>query len=128
MRNWQTNSVRRPTACGHSVPRPWRACDNSSILLKPGRIELLSQARHGNSSILLKPGRFPMSNDLHDDESLFGGFDALVPPLLASLRAVEQTRELLRKPIEHPEAALTGSAGKASGRTSLVPQTSLPAT
>jgi WD40 repeat protein len=40
-----------------------------------------------------------MSNDVHDnDEALFSGFDSLVPPLAASQRAVEQTRQLLLAP------------------------------
>src|SRR5258708_37019145 len=107
MRNWQSNSVRRPTAYGHSVPRPCRACDGSSLLVRQRR--------------------FSMSNDLHDDEALFGGFDSLVPPLVASLHAVEQTRRLLLEPIKPPDAVLTDSAGNFSGRASPVPQTPLPA-
>src|SRR5260221_11673835 len=40
-----------------------------------------------------------MSNDRREDEGLFSGFDALVPALAASQRAVEQTRQLLLAPI-----------------------------
>src|SRR5260370_29279527 len=43
-----------------------------------------------------------MSNDLKDDEGLFSGFDALVPPIAASQRGVEQTRQLLLAPDLRP--------------------------
>jgi hypothetical protein len=59
-----------------------------------------------------------MSNDLHDDETLFIGFDALVPPRDTSLHAVEQTRRLLLEPINLCES---GIAENTAGRTSLIP-------
>src|ERR1700722_11969837 len=104
-KNWRTNLVRRPIACGRFVPRPSRALENSSILIRLWRD--------------------PMSKDQRD-EALFDGFESLTPAAASSQRAVERTRDSLLRRVAPCEAGATQTATLPLRLTSPPRQASFP--